>query len=159
LQAAALIAIARFAGRDPDRFRARFEQLLQLALIHPDVTVRRGSFAAFRDFPRHLGTSYLAVLMGTRDADPQAAITAFAALAEKQELEISEYEWRLLLYSIRAAAESPNVNLRRHAAGMLARRIGQVPSGPVREQAEAVLAIFKEDLCASVREEASGPKS
>jgi hypothetical protein len=155
LQAAALMAIARFAGRDPDKFRARFEQLLLPALVHPDVIIRRGAFAAFRDFPGHLGTSYLAVLMGTRDADPQAAITAFATLAEKQNLEISEYEWQLLLYSIRAASQSPNVNLRRHAAGMLARRIGQLSPGPVTEHAQTVLAIFKEDLCASVRDEAT----
>jgi hypothetical protein len=154
LQAAALVALARFAGRDPDRFRGRFEALLEPALIHTSADARRGAFAAFRDFPGNLPQPFLAVLMGTRDADPQAAIAAFSALTEKKGLELSAYEWSLLLYSVRGAARSPNVRLRRNAASMLARRIGQVTPGPLQEQARAVLAVFAEDVCATVREEA-----
>jgi hypothetical protein len=154
LQAMALIAFARLGRRRAKHFRRRLEEVLGQALIHPDVEIRRGAFAAFRDFPGTTGNALLAVLMGTRDADPEGAITAFAALAVKEDLRLKPYQWQLLLYSVQAAALSPNVRLRRHAAAMLARRIGLIPEGVVRDQALAVLGTFARDVCASVREAA-----
>jgi hypothetical protein len=155
VQAAALVAMARLGRRRPQRYRRRVESVLEAAIIHPDVTVRRGAYAAFRDFPGLRGSVLLAVLMGTRDADPEGAITAFAALAEKARLRLTPFHWQLLLYSLQVAAQSTHVRLRRHAAGMLARRIDEIPAGPVRDQAEVILRGFREGLCFSVREEAA----
>src|SRR5208337_3804722 len=152
LRAIALVGAARVGSHQADLYRERLEDLLDEAFCAPQMEVRRGAFAAFRDFPVRSEGPLLAVLLGTRDPDPGGAITAFAALAEKRDLALNWNHWRLLLYSTRLAGRSTSINLRRHAADSLAHLIDMAPSGAIRRQAEDILANFGTDISASVRE-------
>ncbi|MDR3638811.1 MAG: hypothetical protein P4L84_33700 [Isosphaeraceae bacterium] len=154
LQGIAIVGAARIGAHFADLYRERVESLLEDALCDPHVDVRRGAFAAFRDFPVRSEGPLLAVLLGTRDADPVGAVTAFAALAEKEDLALNRNHWRLLLYSTRLASRSAITNLRRHAAACLSGLIGRAPGGAIRTQAEEILNRFRSDICASVREAA-----
>ena len=87
---------------------------------------------------------------GTLSADQEAAVTAFAALAERLEWHLTRPLWRLLLSAARMAAESPNPKLRRYAGKTLLRRLPNVPKG-LRREAEALINQLRTDPSASVR--------
>jgi len=158
LRAIALVGAAQVGSHHADLYRERLEDLLDEAFSAPEVEVRQGAFAAFRDFPVRSEGPLLAVLLGTRDPDPGGAITAFAALAEKRDLALNRNHWRLLLYSTRLAGRSTSRNLRRHAAATLAHLIDLAPGGAIRRQAEDILTNFGTDISASVREAAQRSK-
>jgi hypothetical protein len=151
LRGIAIVGAAVLGSQQAELYRDRVENLLEEAFAAPQVEVRRGAFAAYGRFPIRSEGPLLAVLLGTRDPDPVGAITAFAALAEKQDLELNRNHWRLLLYSVRLASCSISSNLRRHAAAALARLIANAPRGVIHKHAEEILDSFKNDICESVR--------
>jgi hypothetical protein len=90
--------------------------------------------------------------MGLRDPDPSAAVAAFAAFADRKEWSLSRPMWKLFLLATRLASQSPDSNLRRHAALALRSRFAHAPTESTRSEARAILSAFATDVAYSVRE-------
>lgn len=151
VQAMALVAAATFCGSDATRSRLIGEVLVE-GFVSPHVTVRCGAYAAARRLPGLSSEQLLPILMGLRDSDPTAAVTAFAAFAERKEWSLTRPMWKLLILAARLASQSPEPNLRRHAAVLLHRRIDQAPTASIRTEVESILKLFGTDIAFSVRE-------
>lgn len=156
LRGVAVIGIARIAAGDADRHRAVVEELIEHAMGDASADVRRGGVTGFRDFPCRSDSLLLWVLLATRDPDPIASTSAFAAVGSKTDLILNRNHWRLLLASIQMASLSQHADLRRHAAWTLRRLQDKAPSGSIRTDVTRLLEIFASDECASVRTASKG---
>jgi hypothetical protein len=154
VRARALVALAAYASGDGRREKEAGDVISE-ALVDPDSSIRRWAYAAARRLPSLSGDGVLEVLTGLRDPDPQACVSAFAAVAERTEWEFTRPMWRLFLLATRLAGQSPDGTLRRHAAHALRVRLTTVPKGSLRREAEALLEMFATDIAFSVREAAS----
>ena len=150
VQAMALIAVATFCGSDTDRFRQISEALLE-GFVSPHVAVRRGAYKAARRLNKLSSEQLIPILMGLRDPDPDAAVAAFAAFAARPEWVLTRPMWKMFLLGIRLAGQSPNSNLRRHAALALRARCGDAPTESTRSDAQAIKEVFSNDIAYSVR--------
>jgi hypothetical protein len=155
LQGMALYALARIKQAHPDAFRGRFQSLLEQALIDFDADVRRMAYYSARFAPKLSDVSVMALLSGLRDQDPEAAGSAFAALATKHELHLTKSQWRQVACAAKIASGSPSPVLRRTAAGALARLLHRDADSARQARIPELLDIFAKDVCASVREEAT----
>ncbi len=155
VQAMALIAAATFCGSDTTRSRLIGEALFE-GFVNPNVTVRKGAYAAARRLPTLSSEQLLPILMGLRDSDPAAARAAFAAFADRKEWSLTRPMWKLFLLASRLAGQSPDVNLRRHAAVALRERFPDAPTESTRSEAKEILDAFAADVAYSVREAAVG---
>lgn len=155
VQAMALIAAATYCGSDATRSRLIGETLFE-GFVSPHVSVRRGAYAAARRLPKLSTEQLLPILMGLRDPEPDAAIAAFAAFAERTEWPLTRPMWKLFLLATRLASQSPNPNLRRHAALSLRARLGDAPTEGTRSEARAIMEVFSGDVAYSVREAVIG---
>lgn len=155
VQAMALVAAASFCGSDTARSRQLTEALFE-GFVSSHVTVRTGAYAAARRLPELSSEQLLPILMGLRDPDPKAAIAAFAAFAERPEWSLTRPMWKLFLLAIRLASQSPDSNLRRHAALTLRARLEAVPTEATRNEARAIMDVFSGDVAYSVRGAVTG---
>lgn len=151
VQAMALIAAATYCGADAARARVINEALVE-GFVSPDAAVRRGAYAAAGRLPGLSSEELLPVLMGLRDPDPEAAIAAFAAFAERSEWPLSRPLWKLFLMATRLASQSANSHLRRQAALALRERLGDAPTEATRIAAKAIMDKFSNDIAYSVRQ-------
>ena len=120
LRGAALLAIARVLAQLPATYRRRFDGVLEEALSATESEVRRLAFAAAREVPKLSRPALMAVMQGMRDADANAAASAFASLATKSDLRLSRSQWHLFTYAARMASHSSVSELRATAAAALA---------------------------------------
>jgi hypothetical protein len=155
LRGVALWALARIGKHYAANVGPEIQDILEDALADLDPEVRRFAFAAARDMFKLSEAATMAVFLGTRDADPNAATSAFAALATKTDLRLTRSQWQQFIYAAKLASQSPATSLRRTAAGALCRLSPMAPSIGLRAKAGDVLASFASDVCASVREAAS----
>jgi hypothetical protein len=150
VQALALVAAATYCGSDSTRARVISEALIE-GFVSPHAMVRRGAYSAARCLPELSNEQLLPILMGLRDPDPGAAISAFAAFADRKEWTLTRPMWKLFLLAIRLATQSPDSNLRRHAALALRERLVQVPTESMRSEARTMQKAFAVDKAYSVR--------
>jgi hypothetical protein len=151
VQAMALIAAATYCGSDSALSRLIGEALFD-GFVNQSSTVRRGAYAAARRLPELSSEQLLPILMGLRDPDPEAAVAAFAAFAERKEWSLTRPMWKLFLLATRLATQSPDSNLRRHAALALRARLAHAPTEATRSEAQAIVEAFSADVAYSVRE-------
>ena len=116
LRGIAIYALARIEKSRSAVFGNRFYSLLETALSETDSDVRRLAFAAAREAPTLSDAALTAVLMGTRDANPDAAATAYYALAWKKNLKLTDGQWELLIHTLRFASQAQDAELRKAAA-------------------------------------------
>jgi hypothetical protein len=150
VQAMAMVCLAAVCARSPALLK-KFRRILETGLTSADSAIRQGAYGAALRLPKLSKDAILGVVMGTRDADPTAAVTAFAALAERDEWALTRPIWRLVLSAARMAVASTNPKLRRHAGILLKRRLAKVPKG-LRREAQALINQLAKDPAASVRE-------
>jgi hypothetical protein len=151
----ALWALTRIGKFWPDIYGRKVLSILKDALSDLEPEVRRFAFAAAREVAKLSEAALMAVLQGTRDPDPMAAASAFAALATKANLRLTRSQWQQLVYAAKMASQSSAQPLRRTAAGALSRLIKRAPRGTIQSKASELLQSFSLDLCASVRNAAS----
>ncbi len=151
----ALKALARIGAPYSDTYGPKIQPILEDALGDLNSEVRRFAFAAAREMPRLSEAAIMAVLLGTRDPDPNAAASAFAALATKADLHLTRSQWQLFIYAAKMASQSPATPLRRMAASALSRLTPLAPNAVVRTKASDLLKSMVTDVCASVREAAA----
>lgn len=145
-----MVALAAYSVGD-DRRKKEAGEVLSEALVDPDAGVRCGAYAAARRLPGLPADGILAVLMGLRDLDPRACISAFAAVTERTEWALTRPMWRLFLLAVRLASQSHDVTLRRHAVQALKARVARVPQGALHREAGSLLTLFASDAAYSVR--------
>ncbi len=150
IQAIALVCLAEIFGSDSST-AAEVQGILDEALTDQRPVVRRGAYAAARRMPGLSDQSIAAVIMGTRDPDPAAASTAFAAISARLEWQLVGPLWRLFLLAVQLASHSPDVRLRREAAVSLVRRLSKAPEPALQLQASELVNAFATDVAASVR--------
>jgi len=149
VQGIALIALAAFSAGDPAPAK-RLGELLEDSVCNHRPEIRRAGYAAARrlsDVPEGV---ILGILAGLRDPDPNAAVVAFAALANQTTWKLNRNHWRVFLMATRLAQRTGEPALRRNAAAALIAWSSKCPPQFMNDQAE-LLAEFSHDICWSVR--------
>lgn len=149
VQGMALVALAAFATGDSAATK-RITKFLEDALCDTRPGIRRAGYAAAQRLPDISAGVILGILVGLRDPDPNAAVTAFAALANQTAWKLTRNHWRVFLMATRLAQRTGDPQLRRHAAAALVAWSSKCPHKFTTEQAE-LLAEFCDDICWSVR--------
>jgi hypothetical protein len=151
VQATALVALAELTAGNPIATK-RLGDMLEDALCDHRPGIRRAGYSAARrlsDVPEGV---ILGVLAGLRDPDPNAAVSAFAALAKQTGWKLNRNHWRVFLMAARLAQCTGSPKLRRHAAAALVAWSPKCPPNLGTEHAELV-AELSDDVCWSVRVE------
>ena len=151
IQGMALYALARIIKQRPDKNISRIDTLIEESLTSLDSTIRQMAFSAAREMPKLSETTLMAVLLGLRDTDADAASSAFSVFAAKNDLGLTRNHWRLFIYAAFMASRSPSVKLRRAAASATSALYGRVPSDSLRVKMANLTEQFRADTCASVR--------
>jgi hypothetical protein len=150
VQGVALVALAALASGDVPATK-RVGDILEDALCDHRPEIRRAAYAAAGRLPDVSEGVILGVLAGLRDPDPNASVSAFAALAQQTGWKLNRNHWRVFLMAARLAQRMGSSNLRRHAARALVSWSPKCPSQLTAEQV-GLLTDFREDICWSVRE-------
>jgi hypothetical protein len=151
LRGVAILTLACIEREKPGSFAAKLDAIIELGLTDDDPQVRALSIAAAREKPTISEAEFTAIILSTRDADPAVANAAFGALANKEGLQLSRPQWRLLIHSTKLAARSDAVKVRRAAAYTCAKLRTRVSTKTLRKEIEKVLDVLSNDKCASVR--------
>jgi hypothetical protein len=154
VQSMALIALATFASRNAVDVK-RVGKILEDALCDQRPGIRRAGYAAAWRLPNVSEGVVLAILSGLRDPDPNAAGSAFAALANQGSWTLKRDHWRVFLMAARMANRTGGPDLRRYAGSALAALSSKCPRQFKTEQTE-LIAKWREDICWSVRNAANG---
>jgi hypothetical protein len=145
-----LFALAKISRWRADTYLPKLQPLLEDALSDSDPDVRRYAYAAAREMPKLSEPALMAVLLGTRDPDPNAASAAFAALATKSDPHMTRTQWQQFIYTAKMASQSPAASLRRTAALALKRLCPSAPNR-IQDRLAELISTFAKDVCASVR--------
>jgi hypothetical protein len=156
VQAIALVALAALASRDAAATK-RVGDMLEDALCDHRPGIRRAGYAAAQKLRDVSEGVILGILAGLRDPDPNAAVTAFMALARQPGWKVNRNHWRVFLMAARLAQRIGGPKLRRHAAAALVAWSSKCPPQITREQ-EELLGEFSDDICWSVRTVTHGPR-
>jgi len=147
----ALYTLALLEREHAGVFGQHLNPIIERTLTDSSKDLRMFAFAAVRELPMPTEFMLTGVVFGTRDPDPDAAATAFDALASKKGTYlINEEQCQLLVYSLSSAAQASNVKLRRLAATALSLVREKAPER-VHAQIEALAEGFSKDICYSVR--------
>ena len=149
VQGMALVALAALTSGDATAAR-RVGDILEDALCDHRPGIRRAAYTAARWLPDVSEGVILGVLAGLRDPDPNAAVSAFATLAEQTDWKLNRNHWRVFLMAARLAQRTGGAKLRRHVAAALVAWSPKCPHQLAGEQAE-LLAELSDDICWSVR--------
>jgi hypothetical protein len=156
VQGMALVALAALASGDAAATK-RVGDILEDTLCDHRPEIRRAGYAAAGRLPDVSEGVVLGILSGLRDPDPNAAVSAFAALAEQTGWKLNRNHWRVFLMAARLAQRTGNPKLRRHTAAALVAWSPKCPAQFAGEQAE-LLAELSDDICWSVRTAAKTPE-
>jgi hypothetical protein len=159
LRGMAYVTLACLIQRQPATLRSSVERTIEDALTDADPEVRRYAIYATRSLPSLSSGALTAVLLGTRDPDPTAASSAFAAIATYSDVRLDESQWRLFLVAVKVASQSSSLGLRRTAARALARLNARDREKAAMVGAAARLADFASDISAEVRAAANWQES
>jgi len=156
LRGEALIAVARFSSLQEGGIGEQIERALKEALTDEDGEMRLFGFAAVRELAVLPSSAVSALIMGTRDPDPDAARMAFDALVGRESLNLDDPSWRLLLFSLRMALKADDVGLRRIAATAVSELLKRTLQGEIKAELAELQAAAHGDFCYSVRARAGG---
>jgi hypothetical protein len=149
VQGMALVALAALASRNAVATK-RIGNILEDVLCDPRPGIRQAGYAAARRLPDVSEGVILGVLAGLRDPDPNAAVSAFAALADQTGWKLNRNHWRVFIMAARLAQRIGSAKLRLHVAAALVAWSSKCPHQLTREQAE-LLTELSDDICSSVR--------
>jgi hypothetical protein len=158
IQTTALVTLAEFS-RGERTFTRRLLPILEEAVYAPSPELRRGVFATVARLPKLPDSLLLAVLTGAQDPDPDVSAASFFPLAKQPTWVLKRNHWRIFLHGLRLASQSPHEQLRCNAAWAAAVWAGRAPTKAVKARLEAILAQFRQDISAKVREAAQSPRS
>jgi len=146
----AIYTLACIEKANPKMYGKSLAEILEPALrdINPDI--RKYAFAAAKETPKLSSESLIALLVGTRDSDAQAAVSAFYAIATKKDLKLNKSQWDLLFYGVTMASESPDSVLRQAGAFVILNILKQGSMSADKRISE-LARTFSEDICFSVR--------
>ncbi len=151
LRGEALIAVAKFSSLQEGGIGEQFERALKQALTDEDGEMRLFGFAAVRELAVLPSSAVSALIMGTRDPDPDAARMAFDALVGRESLSLDDPSWRLLLFSMRMALKADDVGLRRIAATAVSELLKRSLQGELKTELTELQVAAHGDFCYSVR--------
>ena len=154
VQSMALVIAAIYCGSDASSATVITDALTE-CFTSPHMELRRGAYAAARRLPWLSGEQLIPILMGLRDSSPEAATAAFVAFAVRKEWTLTRPMWKMFLLAVRLASQSPDSNIRRHAALALQSRRGDAPTESLRSDASDLIETFANDISWSVRQVAS----
>ena len=157
LRGVALYVLACIERDIPGIYGKKLDKLIEIGLTEVDPDVRSLAYAAAREKPTLSESEFTALILGTRDSIAEAAHAAFDAIAKKSEFELKRPQWRLLIHSIRIAARSRDVILRRAAAYTCSQIIETIPNGVLKKDLTELRDTFMSDTCFSVRKSAELP--
>jgi hypothetical protein len=156
VQGMALIALAALGSGSPTATR-RVGDILEDALCDDRPRIRRAGYSAAQRLPDVSEGIILGILAGLRDPDPNAAASAFAALAAQTGWKLNRNHWRVFLMAARLAQRTGTPELRRGAAVALVALSPKCPPHLAKELEELLTALGN-DICWSVRAAAKSQK-
>lgn len=148
---AAMNALARIEAELPGAYGSKLDSIIEQASTNTDTEIRYSAFTAARLIPTVSQSMLMALLLGTRDSDPNVAQAAYAALATKKDLPLNESLWYQLVYSLTLACGSPSRSVRRAAAFTITNLRTQYPDYDIRSKMMALEESLSQDICHSVR--------
>jgi hypothetical protein len=102
-------------------------------------------------------STWIPVLLGTRDPDVEAASLAFYAISSKKEAKLNRSQWRMVVYSLKTAQQHVSIKLRHAAASAMVALIPAARVKKIRDELEEVQSAFADDISHSVRSAALMP--
>jgi hypothetical protein len=151
VSAQALFVLARIENSFPGSYGARLQVIVRKALGSKSSEIRKCAFAAVREIPTIAESTWMPLLLGTRDPDDEAAALAFDAISTKQDAHFTHSQWKMAAYSLRIAQLSTSIKLRKAAAKAASRLELQAPSKTLRAELSAIRGVFANDIAHSVR--------
>jgi hypothetical protein len=155
--ARALFVLACIEHCRPGMYGKRLETIVEEALSSDSSVIRQSAFAAVREIPSLSESTWMPLLLGTRDPDPKAASLAFDAIATKRNAHLTRAQWKMVVYSLKMAQISRSIELRRGAARAVGSLEPQAPlSRSLRRELSAIREAFSNDIAHTVRVAANG---
>ena len=151
LRGISIFTLACIEREKPGVFASKLDKIIELGLSEDDPNVIAMSIAAAREKPPISEAEFSAIILATRDAHAAVANAAFGALANKQGLQLTRPQWRLLIHSAKLAVKANAVRVRRAAAIACAKLQQSVSTNTLRKEMDDVLEALSHDKCASVR--------
>ncbi|WP_146393737.1 hypothetical protein [Allorhodopirellula solitaria] len=155
LRGVAIFTLSCIERDKPGVFAGELDSIIEAGLTESDPQVRALSLAAAREKPTISEAEFTAVILATRDADPAVANSAFGVLANKEELQLTRPQWRLVIHTAKLAAQSNEVKVRRAAAYACSKLKSKITTNTLRDEMDKLLETLCNDKCASVRRHAS----
>ncbi len=149
-----IYTLARIDKASQGYYGTRLHKIIEAGLSSSAAEVRRGAFAAAREIQHVPKSMLMALLLGTRDTDPIAAVVAYDALATKKDLNLAPNEWHLLAYSFDIALQSSDPTVRRATAFTVSNFIPQIKNKRIARRMLQLQQSFTNDICWSVRKAA-----
>jgi hypothetical protein len=146
-----LFVLACIERCSPGSYGARLQATVRKALSNNSPTIRKAAFAAVREIPAIAESTWMPLLLGTRDPDSDAAALAFDAISAKQDARLTRAQWKMATYSLRIAQLSTSIKLREAAARAVARLASQTPNRALSAELSAIRGLFAGDIAYSVR--------
>lgn len=149
--AQALFVLACIERSSPGTCGARLQALVRKALSNNSATIRKAAFAAAREIPAISESTWMPLLLGTRDPDAEAAALAFDAMSARQDVRLTRSQWKMAAYSFSLAQLSPSIELRMAAARAVSRLFSQAPNEALKAELSGIRELFAADIAHSVR--------
>lgn len=147
----ALKTLAAIEKANPGVYGERLNPIVESALTSEDNIVRLWGFKAAGLLPSLSPSALTAVLFGMRDPDPIAAGWALGAVSANPHLHLEEAHLSALVFSLTMAVQSPDMNLRRAAAVVIARLRDRIDYDDLKQQVARLEEILAHDISYSVR--------
>jgi hypothetical protein len=147
----ALFVLACIERSLPGAFGERLQPIIESSLSSTSPITRKCAFAAVREVRTIAESTWIPLLLGTRDPDVTAAALAFHAISNKKEAKLTRSQWRMIAYALRTAQQNPSVELRCAAATAVTALIPLAEVKRIREDLEEVRILFTSDIAHCVR--------
>lgn len=149
--AEALFVLAFIEQRFRPGYGERLQTIVRDALSDNSPEIRKAAFAAVREIPTIDESTWMPLLLGTRDPDSDAAALAFDAISTKQNAHLSRPQWKMAAYSLKIAQLSTSIEMRKAAALAVSRLEPQTPTTALSAEFAAIRVLFADDIAHSVR--------
>ncbi len=147
----ALFVLACIERCHPGLYGQRLQRIVEEALSSDTPKIRECAFAAVREIPTFVESTWVPLLLGMRDPDPQAASLAFDAIAAKENFRLTRAQWRMVIYSLKIAQRSPSIEVRKAAATAAVSLEPQTQIKTIQQELTAIRDLFSNDIAHSVR--------
>ncbi len=147
----ALFALARIERHLQGTFGKKLQPIVEVALVSESPEIRKNAFAAVREMSSISESTWMPLIMGTRDPDPIAASLAFDAIAHKKGARLTRSQWGMVLYALRTAHSCSSIALRRAAANAIVTLAKNSPNKKCLAEINGIRALFAQDMAFSVR--------